>query len=139
MIYLWIVNLPQHAWPPRMHYWSPCRALLQELRGAGHLPSLKKSYFVCGSYACEKELRRLLTPEDIRIHRIGKDLGVPTTGARRRSTAGQKERLQKGVRRSNKLHALKVGPGKASSLYCFGPRLRRLGSPGTGVKPVRPQ
>ena len=23
------------------------RALLQELRGAGHLPSLKKSYFVC--------------------------------------------------------------------------------------------
>ena len=81
------------------------RALLQELRGAGHLPSLKKSYFVCGSYACEKELRRMLTPEDIRI---GKDLGVPTTGARRRSTAGQKERLQKGMRRSNKLHALKV-------------------------------
>ena len=89
------------------------RALLQELKGAGHLPSLKKSYFVCGSYACEKELRRLLTPEDIRIHRIGKDLGVPTTGARRRSTAGQKERLQKGMRRSSKLHALKVGPGKA--------------------------
>ena len=89
------------------------RALLQELKGAGHLPSLKKSYFVCGSYACEKELRRMLTPEDIRIHRIGKDLGVPTTGARRRSTAGQKERLQKGMRRNNKLHALKVGPGKA--------------------------
>ena len=89
------------------------RALLQELKGAGHLPSLKKSYFVCGSYACEKELRRLLMPEDIRIHRIGKDLGVPTTCARRRSTAGQKERLQKGMRRSNNLHALKVGPGKA--------------------------
>ena len=89
------------------------RALLQELKGAGHLPSLKKSYFVCGSYACEKELRRLLMPEDIRIHCIGKDLGVPTTCARRRSTAGQKERLQKGMRRSNNLHALKVGPGKA--------------------------
>ena len=91
------------------------RALLQELKGAGHLLSLKKSYFVCvcGSYACEKEVRRMLTPEDIRIHRIGKDLGVPTTGARRRSTAGQKERLQKGMRRNNKLHALKVGPGKA--------------------------
>ena len=57
------------------------RALLQELKGAGHLPSLKKSYFVCvcvcGSYACEKELRRMLTPEENRIHRIGKDLGVP--------------------------------------------------------------
>ena len=70
---------------------------------------------MCGSYACEKELRRLLTPEDIRIHRIGKDLGVPTTGARRRSTAGQKERLQKGMRRNNKLHASKVGPGKGGA------------------------
>ena len=39
------------------------RALLQELKGAGHLLSLKKSYFVCGSYACEKEVRRMLTPK----------------------------------------------------------------------------
>ena len=31
------------------------RALLQEIREAGHLPSLKKSYFIAGSYACEKE------------------------------------------------------------------------------------
>ena len=31
------------------------RALLQEIREAGHLPSLKKSYFIAGSYACEEE------------------------------------------------------------------------------------
>ena len=88
------------------------RALLQEIREAGHLPSLKKSYFIACSYACEKELPRLLTPDDIRIHRIGKDLGVQTTGARRRSTAGQKERLQKGRKRNTKLHSIKIGPGK---------------------------
>ena len=59
-----------------------------------------------------RKSRRLLTPDDIRIHRIGKDLGVQTTGARRRSTAGQKERLQKGMKRNTKLHSLKIGPGK---------------------------
>ena len=100
-----------------------------------------KSYFVCGSYACEKELRRMLTPEDIRIHRIGKDLGVPTTGARRRSTAGQKERLQKGMRRSNNLHALKVGPGKARARLFTASVLASgvWGHQGQGLKPVRPR
>ena len=93
------------------------RELLKELKGAGHHPSLKKSCFIAGSPACEKELRRLRNDEDIQIHQVGKGLGVPTTGARRRSTAGQRARLQKLAQNISKTRfvtrSLKIGSGKA--------------------------
>ena len=64
---------------------------------------------------------------------------MPTTGARRRrrSMAGQKACLQKGTRRNTKMRSLKIGSGKVRGrIFTL---VRCLGSPGTRVKPVRPQ
>ena len=120
-----------------MHYWSP-GSFSRNSRERDTSPPFRNPT-LCVWLVHVRERAPAAISESTALARTWTSL---PRRARRRSTAGQKERLQKGVRRSNKpnkLHALKVGPGKASSLYCFGPRLRRLGSPGTGVKPVRPR
>ena len=74
------------------------KKLSQALGVGGHSVSTKKTFFVASSSRTTRALRGILEDGDPEVRSIGKDLGVGTSGAKRRSTGAAAKRLDKDSR-----------------------------------------
>ena len=113
------------------------KQLSQALGGGGHSISTKKTFFVASSSRASKALSSILEDGDPEVRSIGKDLGVGTSGAKRRSTGAATKRLDKAKRRLKKLQALRVpNQGVRARLFNASVMTSGLwGHQGQGVSP----
>ena len=65
------------------------------LQGAGHKPSDSKTSFLASNAKAAKALNSRRQEGDPEVKNVGVDLGMSTTAARARTSAGQKKRLTK--------------------------------------------
>ncbi|CAE7035351.1 unnamed protein product, partial [Symbiodinium natans] len=84
------------------------KRLFAALRQRGHTPSASKTYFLASSKEAEQSLKRIRAESDPPVSSLGRDLGITTAGARRRTTKGAMSRFKKGGKRLQRLHRLQV-------------------------------
>ena len=82
--------------------------LQQGLQDAGLKLSLAKTGYLASSNDCKKELTIQRREDQPSVHELLKDLGLDSSGGRRRRIGTQQKRLLKAGRRNAKLHHLKI-------------------------------
>ena len=82
--------------------------LQQRLTDAGLTMSLAKTGYLASSNDCKKEITLLRREDQPTVHELLKDLGLDSSGGRRRRIGTQQKRLLKAGRRNAKLSHLKI-------------------------------
>ncbi|CAE7471247.1 unnamed protein product [Symbiodinium natans] len=114
------------------------RSLKDGMDANGFTISSKKTGFVASSTQASKHLRELLLPHEPQVYDVMRDLGVDSTGGRKRRLVTSATRAKKAHARQSKLSRL--GPPPSTKLRVVKAAITSValwGHPSVGVSPKR--